>query len=74
MTLTLDQAQQNLGDAVQHALRGEPVLITLGQETLRLTPEVPLRPAGYFAECYRDPEDAAFEERICGDSAVVADP
>ena len=74
MTLTLDQAQKNLRDAAQHALRGELVLITLGQETLRLTPEVPLRPAGYFAECYRDLEDAAFEERICGDSTVVADP
>jgi len=74
MTLTLDQAQKNLRDAAQHALRGEAVLITLGQETLRLTPEIPLRPPGYFAECYHNLEDAAFEERICGDSAVVADP
>ncbi len=32
MTLALDQAQKNLRDAAEHALRGEPVLITLGQE------------------------------------------
>jgi hypothetical protein len=74
MTLTLDQAQQNLREAAQQALLGEPVLITLAQETLRLTPEVPLRLAGYFAACYRHPEDATFEDRICGDSAVEADP
>ena len=74
MTLTLEQAQQNLADAARQALHGEPVLITVGSETLRLTAEVPLRPAGYFAECYRDPEDAAFEERICRDSAIVVEP
>jgi hypothetical protein len=27
-----------------------------------------MRPPGYFAECYRDAEDAAFEERVCRDS------
>ncbi len=30
--------------------------------------DVPIRPPGYFAECYLDAEDAAFEERICRDS------
>ena len=74
MTLTLEQAQQKLPEAVRHALEGEPVLITVGAETLRLTADVPLRPAGYFAECYRDPDDAAFEERICRDSALVVEP
>jgi hypothetical protein len=74
MTLTLEQAQKNLADAARQALHGESVLITVGSETLRLTAEVPLRPPGYFAECYRDPEDAAFEERICRDSTIVVEP
>ena len=74
MTLTLDQAEKNLEDAARLALQGEPVLITLGSATLRLCPEVPLRPPGYFAECYRDLDDAAFEERLCRDSSVVSDP
>jgi antitoxin (DNA-binding transcriptional repressor) of toxin-antitoxin stability system len=74
MTLTLREAQQHLADAARQALQGEPVLITVGGETLRLTAEVPLRPAGYFAECYREPADAALEERLCRDSAPVVEP
>jgi hypothetical protein len=74
MTLTLDEARQNLANAVRQALDGEAVLITVGSETLRLSRETPLRPPGYFAECYRDAEDAAFEERICKDSAIVVEP
>ena len=74
MTLTLDQAQKNLADAARQALHGEPVLITIGTDTLRLSAEVPLRPPGYFTDCYRDASDAAFEERLCRDSSVVIDP
>jgi hypothetical protein len=74
MTLTLEQAQQKLADAARQALLGEPVLITIGAETLRLTAEVPLRPAGYFTECYRDPKDAVFEERVARDSTIVDEP
>lgn len=74
MTLTLDQAQKTLADAVRRALQGESVLITVGSETLRLSAEPPLRSPGYFAECYRDAEDAALEERICRDSAIVVEP
>jgi hypothetical protein len=74
MTLTLDQAQKTLADAARRALQGEPVLITFGSETLRLSAEPPMRPAGYFTDCYRDAEDAAFEERICRDSAIVVEP
>ena len=66
--LTLDEAQRNLRDAVQKALNGEDVRIRIGGETLRLVQDVPVRPSGYFAECYRDAEDAAFEERISRDS------
>lgn len=74
MTLTLDQAQHNLADAAQRALQGEPVLITVGAETLRLTADVPIRPPGYFSECYQDAGDAAFDERLCVDSSVTIDP
>ena len=66
--LTLDEAQRNLPDAVRKALQGEEVAIKVGGEMVRLVQEVPLRPPGYFTDCYRDAEDAAFEERICRDS------
>jgi antitoxin (DNA-binding transcriptional repressor) of toxin-antitoxin stability system len=66
--LTLDEAQKNLPDAVRKALQGEQVAITVGNEVVRLVQDVPMRPPGYFAECYRDAEDAAFEDRISRDS------
>jgi antitoxin (DNA-binding transcriptional repressor) of toxin-antitoxin stability system len=69
--LTLDEAQRNLPEAVRKALTGEEVTIQVGGETLRLVQDVPLRPPGYFAACYRDAADASFEERICGDSKPV---
>ncbi len=67
-TLTLDEAQQNLGDAVRKALGGEEVTIKVGAQIIRLVQDIPLRPPGYFSDCYQDPEDAAFEERISRDS------
>jgi len=69
--LTLDEAQRSLGEAVRKALSGETVTIQVAGETLRLVQEVPLRPPGYFAQCYRDDADAAFEERICRDSKPI---
>lgn len=70
-TLTLDQAQRSLPDAVEKALKGEDVAIKIGQETVRLVHDVPMRPPGYFAGCYRDAGEAALEERICQDSKPV---
>lgn len=67
-TLTLDEAQQCLPDAVEKALNGEEVAIRVGRETIRLVHDLPMRPPGYFVECYRDAEDTAFEERVCRDS------
>jgi antitoxin (DNA-binding transcriptional repressor) of toxin-antitoxin stability system len=67
-TLTLDEAQQRLSDAVERALKGEEVAIKVGRETVRLVHDVPIRPPGYFAECYHNAEDAAFEERVSRDS------
>jgi antitoxin (DNA-binding transcriptional repressor) of toxin-antitoxin stability system len=69
--LTIDQAQRSLSDVVQKALKGEEVAIQVGQETVRLVHDIPIRPPGYFAECYTDPEDAAFEERVCQDSKPI---
>jgi antitoxin (DNA-binding transcriptional repressor) of toxin-antitoxin stability system len=71
--LTLDEAQRNLPDAVQKALKGEEVAIQVGGETVRLVHDVPVRPPGYFAECYQNAEDEAFEERICSDSKPILD-
>jgi len=70
-TLTLDQAQRSLPDVVERALKGEEVAIKIGQDTVRLVHDVPIRPPGYFAQCYRDADDAAFEERVCRDSKPV---
>ncbi|MBI4663546.1 MAG: hypothetical protein HY735_32495 [Verrucomicrobia bacterium] len=66
--LTLDEAQRNLPEAVKKALQGEDVAIQVGGETVRLVHDVPIRPPGYFAECYGDAADAVFEERLCRDS------
>jgi hypothetical protein len=66
--LTLDEAQRKLPEAVKKALAGEEVAIKVGEETVRLVHDVPIRPPGYFAECYSDTKDAAFEERLCRDS------
>jgi len=72
-TLTLDEAQRRLPDAVEKALKGEEVAITVGRETVRLVHDVPMRPPGCFAECYRDAEDASFEERVCRNSKPGCD-
>ena len=64
-TLTFEEAQRDLSSAAQKVLRGEEVGISVDGQLLRLVREVPSRPPGYFAECYRDVEDAAFEERLC---------
>jgi len=74
VTGTLERAQKDLAGMIQKALRGEPVLITMGTETMRLSSEVPLRPPGFLADCYCDAEDAAFEARVCHDSVLVVEP
>ena len=70
-TLTLEEAQRNLSSAAEKALRGEEVSISVAGQLLHLVRENPSRPPGYFAECYRDPKDAVFEERVCQDSKPV---
>ena len=70
-TMTIEEAQRDLGKAVNQALLGEHVIITVGDEALRLIRDIPLRPLGYFAACYAGLADASFEERICRDSPPV---
>ena len=74
MRPTLDGALEHLADAAHHALRGEPVFIIVGADTLRLSPEVPLRPPGYFVDCYQDTSEAEFEDRLCRDPTATVDP
>ena len=69
--MTIEEAHRDLDKAVHQALHGEDVIITVGNEALRLVRDVPLRPTGYFAVCYADPRDAAFEERLCRDSPAI---
>jgi antitoxin (DNA-binding transcriptional repressor) of toxin-antitoxin stability system len=73
-TITLEEAQRDLCRAVDRVLHGEGVIITVGDEALRLVRDVPARPPGYFATCYVDSADASWEERICRDSSPVLDP
>ena len=52
--LTVSQAKPKIGQLIDRALRGEPVLIRKGAYLVQLTeyivPEpIPQRPAGYFA-------------------------
>jgi hypothetical protein len=72
-TMTFQEAQKDLAFALEQALQGEGVVITVGSQAVRLCRDIPLRPPGYFAACYTDPEDAAFEERICRDSKPVVE-
>ena len=66
--LSLSEAQQDLAGAVGKALEGEEVVIKVGHEAVRLVQDVPMRPPGYFASCYQDAADAAFEERVSRES------
>jgi hypothetical protein len=69
--MTFEEAKRDLDTAVNQALHGEEVIITVGDQALRLIRDIPFRPPGYFTACYADPADAAFEERVCRDSRPV---
>ena len=61
--LTLSQAKPKLGQLIDRALRGEPVLIRKGAHLVQLTeylvPEpIPERPVGYFRRAAADYEIA----------------
>ena len=60
-TFTLSNAKTYLGRLADKATRGEPVYIVRGRERflLQRVPDllpIPLRPPGYFADCYEPAE------------------
>ena len=67
------EATAQLDRLFEEVLAGEVVLLTKGakQVVLRLVESepVPLRPPGYFADCY-SPEDAAESNRLAAASPV----
>jgi hypothetical protein len=59
--LSISQAKQRLGKVADLALQGQPVLIVRKSKLLILQayelPEpIPLRPPGYFSDCYTKDE------------------
>jgi hypothetical protein len=71
--LTLSQAKPKIGQLIDRALRGEPVLIRKGAHLVQLTeylmPEpIPERPVGYFR---RTPADYEIANRAPADPRPV---
>lgn len=56
-TISISQAKQRLGEIADRAMEGEHVVIVRKSKLLVLKPlelpePVPMRPAGYFNDCY----------------------
>ena len=54
---SISQAKQHLGEIVDRAIKGERVMIIRKSQLLTLNPldipeSVPMRPPGYFDDCY----------------------
>jgi hypothetical protein len=61
-TVSISEAKQRLGEIADRAIEGEYIIILRKSKLLVLKPlempePVPIRPAGYFQDCY-DKEDA----------------
>lgn len=71
---TLSDASAQLERLFEEALAGEVVVLTKGAKQVMLRrpePEpVPIRPPGYFADCYST-EDAAESNRLASASPVT---
>lgn len=57
MTVSISQAKQQLGQIADRALEGEQIVIIRKSKLLVLQPlelptPVPMRPVGYFDDCY----------------------
>jgi len=75
-SFTLSSAKTYLGRLVEKAMKGEAVYIVRGRHRfiLQEVPEIepiPMRPAGYFAQCYTK-EEIALDNRLS--KASVARP
>ena len=68
-TVSISEAKQRLGEIADRAIEGEHILIVRKSKLLVLKPlelpePVPMRPPGYFEDCY-DPE-ATRESNMLG--------
>ena len=75
-SFTLSSAKTYLGRLVEKAMKGETVYIIRGRHRfiLQEVPEIepiPLRPPGYFANCYTN-EEIASDNRLSKASVVRA--
>ena len=57
--ISISEAKQRLGEFADRAIQGEQILIVrksklLVLKELEIPDPVPIRPAGYFADCYDD--------------------
>jgi hypothetical protein len=72
MTLSISEAKQRLGQIADRAIDGEHVVIVRKSKLLVLKPldlpePVPMRPPGYFHDCY-DKEAARESNRLAARS------
>lgn len=56
-TMSISEAKQRLGDVADRAINGEHIVIVRNSKLLVLKPlelpqPVPMRPPGYFQDCY----------------------
>ena len=75
-SFTLSSTKANLGRLMAKAMKGEKVYIVRGrhQFVLQAAPgieSIPLRPSGYFANCYT-PEEIAQDNRLSKASVIRA--
>ena len=73
MTVSISEAKQRLGEIADRAIEGEHILIVRKSKLLMLKPvelpePVPMRPPGYFADCY-DREAIRESNRLASHSA-----
>ena len=76
-SFTLSKAKTYLGRLVEKVAKGETVYILKGQQRFMLQEvppfdPVPIRPAGYFAQCYNNKEIR--EENRVAKASVIRPP
>jgi len=72
MTVSISEAKQRLGQIADRAIKGEHIVIVRKSKLLVLKPlelpePVPMRPSGYFRDCY-DQEQAKESNRLAAQS------
>jgi hypothetical protein len=71
-TVSISEAKQRLGEIADRAIEGEHIVIVRKSKLLTLKPlempePIPMRPPGYFADCY-DKEAADESNRLAARS------